>query len=100
MSDGICTNTELLDTIIVDLNRLPKVMIDGQFIQFCTIVGNMGQKLINLRNGIDADIQSKNNTIETLKQALRDAGQEVTDMSPAEFFDKYGKKDGAENGDN
>ena len=49
MGKGVYTNSEL---------------IDGQFIQFCSIVSQMGQKLLNLRNGVKADLDGKNNVIE------------------------------------
>lgn len=96
MANGTYTNVELVDTLIVDLNNLPKELMDGQFIQFCTLVSQMGQKLINLRKGIKADIDSKNKIIEQLKAQLREAGAEVEDMTPEEFIEKHGKKDGVE----
>lgn len=94
MANGTYTNVELVDTLIVDLNNLPKELMDGQFIQFCTLVSQMGQKLINLRKGIKADIDSKNKIIEQLKAQLREAGAVIEDMTPDEFIQKYGKKDG------
>lgn len=101
MAKDILTNTELIDSIIGDLNSLPKKLIDGQFIQFCGTVYRMGQKLINLRNTIDNDIKNRNKTIETLKEELRNAGHEVDDMTPAEFIERMNHgKDGAENGGN
>lgn len=101
MAKDILTNTELIDSLIGDLNSLPKKMIDGQFIQFCGTVYRMGQKLINLRNTIDNDIKNRNKTIETLKEELRNVGHEVNDMTPAEFIKRMNQgKDGAENGGN
>lgn len=98
MAKGLLTNAELVDTLIVDLNNLPKVLLAGQFIQACAIVTQMGQKLINLRKGIADDLKYKDERIEQLKEQLRQTGAEVTDMSPEEFMQKYGEKDGAENG--
>ena len=101
MAKDLMTNSELISSIIVDLNSLPKCLINGQFIQFCNIVTSMGQKLINLRNTIDNDIKNRNKTIETLKEELRNAGHEVDDMTPAEFIERMNQgKDGAENGGN
>lgn len=100
MANGIYTSIELVDTIIGDLNNLPKNLIEGQYIQFCTVVAAMGQKLVALRKGITADIDSKNKTIEDLKQQLRNAGNTVDDMTTedfvAEFTGKDVKKDGTD----
>ena len=100
MPNGLFTNAELVDSLILDLNNLPKELINGQFIQFCTLVERMGQKLINLRKGIADDLKYKDERIEQLKEQLRNLGAEVTDMTTDEFMQKYGKKDGAENGSN
>ena len=96
MDKGLYTNTELIDTIILDLNNLPKALIDGQFIQFCSLVDQMGQKLAILKKGVPTDLESKDKVIEQLKDQLRAAGAEIEDMTPEQFIEKYGKKDGAE----
>ena len=96
MAKGIYTNSELIDTIIVDLNNMIKEALSGQYVQICYIVTAMTQKLMNLKKGIDADLASKDKVIEQLKEQLRAAGAEVEDMTTEEFIEKYGKKDGAE----
>lgn len=99
MAKDLMTNSELISSIIVDLNSLPKCLIDGQFIQFCNIVTSMGQKLVNLRNTIDNDLKNREKTIETLKEELRAAGHGVKDMTPQQFIDEVmdkEEKDGAE----
>ena len=99
MANGILTNSELVDSLILDLNNLPKNLIDGQFIHFCDIVSQMGQKLVNLRQGIKADLDNKDKVIEQLKEQLKNAGTEIEEITPEEFIEKYGKKDGANNGE-
>ena len=99
MAKDLMTNSELISSIIVDLNSLPKCLIDGQFIQFCNIVTSMGQKLVNLRNTIDNDLKNREKTIETLKEELRAAGHGVKDMTPQQFIDEVmdkEEKDGVE----
>jgi hypothetical protein len=96
MGKGLMTNTELVESIILDLNNIPKELIDGQFIGFCTLVSQIGNKLVALRQGIKQDMDNKNETIEQLKNQLRECGAELEDMTPEEFIEKYGKKDGAE----
>lgn len=97
MANGLYTNMELIDSIILDLNNLPKELFDGQYIQFCTLVGQMGQKLAALRKGVPADIESKDRVIESLKEQLRHAGRDVVDMSIDEFVKEYGNG-GADHG--
>lgn len=82
---GLYTNSELVDSIIVDLNNLIKLAVDGQFIQCCTQVTMMSQKLVNLRKTIDNDLASRDKTIEELKAALRGAGLEVVDIPANEM---------------
>ena len=96
MAHGTYTNSELIDTIIVDMNNMIKEALSGQYVQICYIVTGMTQKLMNLKKGIEADLASKDKVIEQLKDQLRAAGAEVEDMTPEEFVKKYGKKDGAE----
>ena len=96
MANGTYTNSELIDTIIVDVNNMIKEALSGQYVQICYIVTGMTQKLMNLKKGIEADLASKDKIIEQLKEQLRAAGAEVEDMSTEQFIEKYGKKDGAE----
>ena len=98
MKKDLLTNSELIDSIIVDLNNLQKELVSGQYIQFCSIVYQMAQKLINLRNTVDNDLKNRDETIETLKNELRAAGHDVVDMTPQQFVDEFmnKEKDGAE----
>ena len=98
MAKGLYTNNELLDSLLIDLNALPKYLVEGQFIAFCDNVAKMAQKIAALGKGIKADIASKNETIEHLKDLLRESGAEIEDMSMEDFENKYGRKDGANNG--
>ena len=97
MAKGLLTNKELVESLILDLNSLPKALVDGQFIQFCSTVSQMGQKLGNLCKTIDDDLKNRDKIIETLKEELRLAGHEVNDMTPQQFVDDFmNKKDGGE----
>lgn len=96
MAKGTYTNLELVDTLIVDLNRIPTLLYQGQNIAFCDLIAKMGQRLGLLKQGIQADLDNKDKQIEHLKGQLRSAGYEIENMTPDEFVEKYGKKDGAE----
>ena len=82
MSKGLYTNSELLDSIIIDLNNTIKEFLDGQYIQVCYNITSISQKLVNLRQTIDNDLKNRDQTIETLKNELRMAGHEVIDVAP------------------
>lgn len=96
MANGIYTNSELLDSLLVDLNSVLHEWQSGQYIQACRIIAQMTQKIVNLRETIDNDLKNREQTIETLKEQLRLAGQDVIDMTPEEFLADINKKDGAE----
>lgn len=96
MANGIYTNAELIDSLIIDLNELVKDQISGQYIGACTMIHHMAQKLGSLRKTIDNDLRNRDEIIKTLKEELRRCGREVKDITPEELI----KKDGAENGKN
>lgn len=98
MANGTYNNSELVDTIIVDLNNILCKVVSGQYIQACSIVTQVAQKLVNLRQSIDSDIESKNKKIEMLKQALKDANCEVEDVAPEDFVAQLKKIEGENNG--
>lgn len=85
MANGLYTNTELMDSVIVDLNNTLKDIFSGQYIQACCHVTQMSQKLVNLRNTIDNDLKNREETIERLKQVLRDSGVEVRDITTGDI---------------
>ena len=80
MANGLYTNSELVDTIIADLNRIIKEALNGQYIEACCHVTQAAQKLVNLRTNIDKDLKSRDNTIENLKRELRAAGREIIEV--------------------
>lgn len=91
MPKGVYTSAELIDSIIVDLNNIPKELMCGQYINACSVISQMARKLINLKKGVTDDIDNKNRIIEDLKNQLRNAGVECTDMTAEEFVDEYNK---------
>lgn len=55
---GLYDNFGLIDTLMEDLNELPKDLMNGQQIRFCLRISQMAQKLINLKTGFQNDIGS------------------------------------------
>ena len=92
------TNDELIESLIKDVNNLVKNMAAGQYVQFCLLVTQITQKLLNLKTGIKSDMDNKNSVIESLKETIRSMGEEVTDMSIEEYLQNHAIKDGVENG--
>lgn len=73
-NDGIC------DSLIQDLNTLPKLLIDGQFVKFCMIISGMVQKLINLKKGIKNDMDSMRQKVEELKSINDGLVEQITGL--------------------
>ena len=66
--NGLYDNEGLCDTLIADLNNLPKLLMTGQYIQYCATVTGMAQKLVNLKEGIRKDMESMKEKVEDLKR--------------------------------
>lgn len=79
MANGLMTNTELMDTMLTDLNNGVKALLAGQYIAACDAVTQIAQKLVALRTAVDSDIKSRDQCIEDLKKQLRACGHEVVE---------------------
>lgn len=89
---GLYDNEGLCDSLVSDLNSLSKYLMNGQFIQYCAVVTGMAQKLVNLKKGIKADLDSMKEKVEELKR-MNDSLVEQQTGLPVE-------KDGADDGKN
>lgn len=85
---GLWDNEGLCDTLINDLNNLPKILINGQFIQFCAVVSGMAQKLLNLKKGIQGERESMNEKVDSLKNINDSLVEQMTGLP----VDKEGDK--------
>ncbi|MBO7624389.1 MAG: hypothetical protein J6S82_03675 [Bacteroidales bacterium] len=88
--NGLYDNEGLCDSLIVDLNNLPKALMFGQNIQFCALIASMGQKLANLKKGIKSDLESERNKVKELQQ-INDRLMEQVSGIPVE---RQGESDG------
>lgn len=86
MANGIYTNSELVKSLVADLNALIKNELCGEYVMACAIVTGMTQKLMNLQKTIDNDLKNRDETIEMLKERLRACGQEVIDIPADEYM--------------
>lgn len=77
---GLYDNIGIVDTIATDLNKLPKLVIDGQFFQIAALYASIGQRLINLKKGIKEELDSKDQIIEQLKRTNNELIAEKTGL--------------------
>ena len=66
--NGLYDNEGLCDSLLMDLNRTQKLLIDNQFIAFCDLIAKMGQKINNLKKGVRSDLDAKDEEIADLKR--------------------------------
>ena len=78
--NGIYTNSELIDSIMKDLNSLMKCHMIGEHVTACAIMTGISQKLLKLKEGVANDLKNREQTIEQLKEELRACGREVVDV--------------------
>ena len=69
---GLYDNIGLIDSMIVDCNALVKDLFDGQFIRFCSRLSGIGQKLLNLKEGVQHDTESLRKEINDLRRFIKD----------------------------
>lgn len=86
---GLYDNEGLCDSLIMDCNNLVKILLSGNYVQFCNAIVQMVKKLVNLKEGIKKDMDSKNSVIESLKETIRSMGENVVDMSVEEYLEKH-----------
>ena len=87
---GLYDNEGLCDSLLLDLNNIPKLLMTGQYIQFCALVTGMGQKLVNLKSGIRADMDSMKQKVEDLKRMNDSLAEQLTGL-PVEKGNDDGK---------
>ncbi len=89
---GLLDNDGLCDSLILDLNNLIKLILNGQYIQFSATVAGMAQKLVNLKKGVKDDLDAMKEKVEELKRMNDSLVEQMTGL-PVD-------KDGDENGEN
>lgn len=85
--NGIYNHAELIESILSDLNSLMKYHMIGEHVAACAVMTGISQKLLRLKEGVGNDIKNRDQTIEVLKERLRECGQEVIEV-PAEQYVK------------
>lgn len=94
MANGLYSNEELIDTLIIDCNNAVKSLVSGQYIAFCVAMGQMVQKLGNLKIGVAHDLRNREENIEMLEKRLADLGHPVQKITTDELLKKEGESNG------
>ena len=71
---GLYDNIGMIDTLTVDCNDLPRLLMTGHFVGFCAKVVEMVQKLSLLREGVQHDISDRDGQIKELQQQIERGG--------------------------
>ena len=74
---GLFDSDGLIDTLIIDLNKLPKSLIDGQFIHACNLIASMGQRLSTLKNGMKEEVNGLRSEADFLRKRNEELMQEI-----------------------
>lgn len=85
MPKGPYTNSEIIVTVIDDLNNALKLQSSGQHLQACVVFTGIAQRLANLRNTIDNDLKNRDDIIDHLKDELRKRGVEFVESAPEDL---------------
>lgn len=70
--NGLFDYEGLIDTLILDCNDIPAMLMRGQNVQFCKRLVDMVQKLANLKTGLKADFESRDKVIAMYRDGDKD----------------------------
>lgn len=89
--NGLLDNIGMIDSLIVDCNELPQLLMSGRYVAFCGKIVEMVQKLSNLKKGVNNDTKFLQDEISELKKT----NQEMADrLFEAENKGKAGNVNG------
>ena len=81
---GLMDAEGLINSLIIDCNRAVKAVASGEYIGWCGISVQMVQKLSTLKQGITADIKSRDQRISELKKANDEMRQRIIEYQDKE----------------
>ena len=87
---GLLDNIGLIDSLIIDCNEAVKALAGGKPIAWCNIMVNMVRKLSNLREGVKAEMDTKNEQLAQARKLCNDILEEKTGLP----VDRSNEKDG------
>ena len=71
---GLYDSIGMIETLIIDCNEIPRLLIGGHGVAFCTKIVEMVQKLSKLKAGVANDIKSRDEQIKELQQQIERGG--------------------------
>ena len=92
--NGLYSNEELIDGMIVDCNKAVTAIAGGNGIVWCRIMVDLVTRLANLKEGIRRDMKNREDNIRLLTDRLKAAGIEVQTVDISEIQKKEGVTDG------
>ena len=92
--NGLYSNEELIDGMIVDCNKAVTAIAGGNGIVWCRIMVDLVTRLANLKEGIRRDMKNREDNIRLLTDRLKAAGIEVQTVDISEIQKKEGATDG------
>ena len=69
---GLYDNIGLIETLIVDCEKVVKALVSGEYVRFSALIVGMVQKLNNLRDGVKNDTESLQKQIDELRRFIDD----------------------------
>ena len=76
--DGLLDNIGMIDSLIVDCNNIPALLLQGKYVAFCSHIVQMVQKLALLKKGVQDDTESLKNKVDELNKYINEG--EYTDV--------------------
>lgn len=67
---GLLDNEGMIDMIIVSCNSAVKELLAGQYINFCSKMGNIAQMLLSLKKGVRDDMDAMQKKVDELKRIV------------------------------
>jgi len=71
-NNGLLDNVGLIETLIVDCERVMKALVSGEYMRFSALMVGMVQKLNNLHDGVKNDTESLKKQVAELQRFVDD----------------------------
>lgn len=71
-TNGLLDNVGLIETLIVDCERVMKALVSGEYMRFSALMVGMVQKLNNLHDGVKNDTESLKKQVAELQRFVDD----------------------------
>ncbi len=69
---GLMDNEGMIDSLIVNVNDLTKLLTSGQYVGYCNLIVSIVQKLATLKKGVMGEIRNRDEQIADLKRNIEE----------------------------